>query len=299
LDNPIESYVLELKGKLLRRFDDDSVEKVVEEVRCHLAESAQELQSQGCPEDMAKELAVARFGSVDRSPLVPDLSVRLSAGDRVWGRIALLIAVASAIGLVVHCLSAPADSQLVGEPAAIVLTAIGMLYLFALRKARAFSLTRLSVASVAAIIASAALVQPQIQSGGSSAKIGLDGIGRQGLLAQAGPKPALISLSPLQGSGQWFAVTDRGRLQRQYDRYMRMMAEENRHAECFGRQIPPTSGLHDSAHSPDLTSEVGIVPDSVRLAFVWFLLMAAIQACVGWLQRSFREPEPGDAWLVA
>jgi hypothetical protein len=282
VSGPIDTYVIRLRTKLIRRFDSDSVERVITEIRDHLQDSAQDLKYHGCPTELAEELAVARFGSVDRTPLIPDLAFHLGAGDRLWGRIGFATAFLTALGLVIYSWTFPADQVISASAAAKVMTPLLLLYGIAYMRAKSLALTTQTIAAVMALIAIVSVLKPEFLPDESVFEKGFSQkFGNAILVADNSAAPRRGSLAPTFSSDSnagGVAIPGGAPF---YGRELPSI-------ESVGKQLPTTAGFSDPATPSPFLSDRGWVPESSRLAAVWLVFLLLTQILVGWLQRTER-----------
>lgn len=302
--SPIDGYLERVRGKLISRFEEESVSLVLREIETHLAESASEIEASGVSRPEAERQAVAKFGAPECNSYFVLLASSLGHGDRLWGRIAYWIAIAAAIGITAFGLVAPngyvPQPSAVGSVFAVLLLAYGL----ACARAKAFSLTGKTIGTMAAIVAFAAILDPDVSNPSevahSSARLALD--------APSALQPGRLASGRL--AGEW--VSDG--VERRVVVPGLVLAGlgpdsadgQLPRLELLGNSGPPSSRQPGSApthrgefgmcrlDSPSwLIGFHGWVPDAARLGIVWLLFVLLTNGAVWWISSLQRLQENG------
>lgn len=302
MGDPIEAYIDRLRARLLARFDVDSVNRVLDEVRAHLSDSADEIAEKGCPGDLAAELAIARFGPADRSALIPNLMAQIGAGDRFWGKVALTVAIAGAIALAVQAILAAPGYQLDGQEATTALSFLLLAFGFASIRARALVPMRATVLGVVSVIAISVLIDGRIDTGeGLLARSSHpEGALRPLVAANLGswpPSPLDSSLAAFQPDLGSFLAADSGRVLFDPSSLLGVRERADRQ-DAVLEELPPSAGFVAGAAPAEMISHKGWISESARLSTIWLALLLIAQSCIAWLVGLDRTQRTSDDALV-
>lgn len=160
--NPIDLYLGQLRVKLESRFDSESADELLSEIRSHLVDAAAELELDGVSAVEAERLSIARFGAPERAAFLLPLGKQFGTGDRYWGRGAFWASTLATLALTWYGLDPAARQWITPQEIPPILALVLCFYGYACWKAKSFSMIRQSSVVVALILLATGLFQSQV-----------------------------------------------------------------------------------------------------------------------------------------
>jgi hypothetical protein len=282
--------VTRLYDKLASRFGVSCAGEVVSEIESHLVEAADELKARGLPLEAAERLSIARFGMPERAALFTPYSARFESGDRYWGHIAFGAALLGALGLAILALAPAAASWAASEALRPGLTVLLLVYGFACRKAKSFSMLRQSICAIALLVLAAGLFSERSQPAAWSP---LSPTSRLLAMRTLGQIDAATMLG-----GMPFAELPGMRAHSDSEAAPPLVAGSERAGSLKLDRIPP--GMHGMAPlsmDPWGLAKDGFLPEVSQILLAWLFFVLMTNAAVCWI-GSLEFEQKGGAALI-
>jgi hypothetical protein len=281
----------QLRLKLEARFDSESADELLSEIRSHLIDAAAEFELEGVSASEAERLSVARFGAPEKAAFLLPLGKQFGTGDRYWGRGAFWASTLAALGLTWYGLDPEARRFFSPNEIPPILALFLCFYGYACWKAKSFSMVRQSAVAIALMLLATGLFQRQIVE----PAFGAGGSIFEELRAEKTLTAELAMPSWLEGNG----LADLGYRARTDLATPERAARKPAEGDPAGGWSDQSKlyGMAPLGKNPWEISRGGLLPEVSQLLLTWlfFILMANASICwVGCIEHE----QKGGALLV-
>ncbi len=278
---PIESYLGQLRLKLESRFDSESADELLSEIRSHLVDAAAEFELEGVAPSEAERLSVARFGAPEKAAFLLPLGKQFGTGDRYWGRGAFWASTLAALGLTWYGLDPTARHLLTPSEIPPLLALVLCFYGYACWKARSFSMIRQSAVVIALILLATGIFQRHVVD---PAFGGIESSEFSGLRVQRSPSQAGLAYWTGSGAaemGMRLASGSEG------SEGLAPAVREVRPAPSpepeVAKSTRPIYGMAPIGTNPWELTRGGVLPEVSQLLLSWLFFILMANAAVCWM----------------